>query len=437
MSQLALLGGEPVRRNPFSPWPQYLPEDEERLVETFRSRRWGGYPVPSRHAAAFAEEFAAYHGARYGLPVTNGTIALTVALQAAGIRFGDEVIVPAYTWDGTATAILSAGGVPVFVDIDPDSYCMDPAAVRAAVTPRTRALLPVHLGMRFADMDAMLEVARAHHLLVIEDCAHAHGGQYRGRGAGSMGDAGCFSFQESKLMTAGEGGMVITSRLDIYEALQSLINCGRASGTDQFKRRVLGYNHRMTDLQAAILIGQLRMLPGLTERRTRHAARLTAALGNVPGIRALPAQAAVTREHMYHYVLQYRPERPGVSRDLFAAALEAEGVPCDGRFYEAVYRSDLFYATPEWAPQLAMGRDQPVDYTTVCCPVAERAAYEESLWLPQFLFIGEPADVDDVAAAIGKVAGSLEELAEAAPGLAGVKGMSRAERPKVETARRY
>lgn len=431
MSELAILGGSPVRSRPFSAWPQYLPADAQRLQQVLESRHWGGYPVPSRYCGEFAERFAAMHGAKYGLCLANGTIALVAALQAAGIRFGDEVIVPAYTWDGTATAVLFAGGVPVFADVDPDTYCLDAASARKAITSRTKALLPVHLAMRFADMDALGNLAREHGLKLIEDCAHAHGGQYRGRGAGAIGDLGCFSFQESKLMTSGEGGMVITSDLKYFEHLQSQVNCGRASVTDEYQQHVLGANYRMTELQAALLIGQLDMLPELAAKRSRAAARLSAALGAIQGVRPLPPQPAITRDTIYNYVFQYRPERPGVARDLFVAALDAEGIPSDGRFYEPVYRSDLFYATPENCPQLK------TDYSGIKCPVSERAAYEEAVWLPQFLLIGEDRDVDDIAAAVAKVMRNYNDLASADPSLAGVKAMSRAERPNRERARNY
>src|SRR5258708_901851 len=157
MSDVAILGGKPVRERPFSAWPQYRREDLDRVRQVIESRHWGGYPMPSRYAVEFADRFAAMHGAKYGLCVANGTIALIAALQAAGIRFGDEVIVPAYTWDGTATAVLFAGGVPVFADVDPDTYCLDVESTRRAITSRTRAILPVHLAMRFAEMDGLLE----------------------------------------------------------------------------------------------------------------------------------------------------------------------------------------------------------------------------------------------------------------------------------------
>jgi dTDP-4-amino-4,6-dideoxygalactose transaminase len=437
MSELAILGGSPVRTRAFAPWPQYLPGDARRLQEVLESRHWGGFPVPSRYAGEFAQRFAAMHGAGYAICLANGTIALQSALLAVGVRFGDEVIVPAYTWDGTAAAVLFAGGVPVFADVDPDTYCLDVESARAAITPRTRAILPVHLAMRFTDMDALLELARKHGLEVVEDCAHAHGGQFQGRGAGSMGAAGCFSFQESKLMTSGEGGAVITSDLRVFEHLQSQVNCGRASLTDQYKQRVLGSNYRMTDLQAALLIGQLEMLPDLAMRRARSAALLSEGLSRIDGVRPLPPQAAISRETIYCYVFQYRAEDRGVSRDLFAAALDAEGIRCDGRFYEAVYRSDLFHPSPEMFPQLSAGRAAPVDYSKGCCPVSERAAYHESVWIPQFVLLGGDEDVEDVLRAVEKVMKNLGELRSADPAVVGVKGLSRADRPKYERTRNY
>jgi dTDP-4-amino-4,6-dideoxygalactose transaminase len=429
MQKLALLGGTPIRTKPFSTWPQYTAADIERIVKVVESRHWGGFPVPSKYAGEFATRFAELHGAKYGVCIANGTIALLAALQALGLKFGDEVIVPAYTWDGTAVAVLQAGAVPVFVDVEPDTYCLNANAVRAAITPRTRAIMPVHLAMRFADMNALQEIAREHKLVLIEDCAHAHGGQFQGRGAGAAGDAGCFSFQESKLMTAGEGGFVMTNRLDCFEALQSIINCGRPGLTDQFQQKMLGANYRMTELQSALLLGQLDLWPELCQKRSRHAALLSKALTQLPHVRSLPPQPGIQRDTIYHFVFQYRPAGPAPSRDLFVAALDAEGVPCDGRFYEPVYRSDLFHVTPESCPQLVLNRESPVDYTKCQCPV--------SVWLPQFLLIGDEADVHDVVGAIDKVVSNLDELAKADPKLAGVKACSRGLRAKMERMKNY
>jgi dTDP-4-amino-4,6-dideoxygalactose transaminase len=431
MGQLAILGGTPVRERPFPQWPRATDVDYQRVREVLESGNWGGYPFPNRLASEFAEKFAAYHGAKYGCAVANGTVALTVALQSIGLRFGDEVIVPAYTWDGTATAVLFAGGVPVFADIDPETYCLDVESAGAAITTRTRAVIPVHLAMRFADMDALSQLAREHGLAVVEDCAHAHGGEYKGRGAGSMGDLGCFSFQSSKIMTSGEGGFIITSRLDCFELVQSVVNCGRASLTDQLKRRVIGSNYRITELQAALLLGQLEQLPALSERRARNAALLSRALDGLGTIEPLEPQAGVTREAIYNYILRYRGD---VARDMFVAALTAEGIPAEGRFYEPVYRSDLFHASPATFPQLPRGLDYRRDFR---CPVSERAAYEEAVWLPHFVLLGDEEDVEDIARAVRKVVKGLEGLRSADPALARVASMSRAERPRVETAKNY
>jgi dTDP-4-amino-4,6-dideoxygalactose transaminase len=438
MRDLAILGGSPVRTRPFSPWPQYKQSDVVRVVRQIESRHWGGFPLPGPVSGDFAQRFADMHGAKYGLCLANGTVAITVALQAAGIGFGDEVIVPAYTWDGTATAVLFAGAIPVFADVDPDTYCLDAESVRRAITPKTRAIVPVHLAMRFANMEALRAVATQHNLVIVEDCAHAHGGQWNGAGAGSMGDIGTFSFQESKLMTAGEGGICITSRLDCFEAMQTIVNCGRASLTDQYGIRKLGSNYRMTELQACLLIGQLETLPEFREKRSRNAALLTVLLSEIDGVRVLPEQPRMTAPTFYTYVFQYRPAAfPAPSRDLFVAALDKEGIPCDGRFYEPVHRSDLFYATPENSPQLTAGRDAPVNYSAVSCPVSERAAYEEAVWLPQLVLIGDASDVEDVARGVAKVMASRDILASADPSLAGVKAMGRAQRARIERRKNY
>lgn len=432
-NQLAILGGSPVRTKPFSPWPQYRASDVERITRVVESRHWGGYPYPTALATQFCAAFAELQGTQYALPVVNGTVAITAALMAAGIRFGDEVIVPAYTWDGTATAALAMGAIPVFADVDPDTYCLDAESVRKAITPRTKAIVPVHLAMRFADMPALEAIAAEHGLKIIEDCAHAHGGALNGKGAGAMGDIGCFSLQESKLMTSGEGGMLTTNKLEHYEALQTVINCGRASLTDQFGQRLLGLNYRMTDMQIALLIGQIEMLPELRARRAANAALLTSLLSQIPNVRVLPAQTAITQPTHYTYVFQYRPEAGAAAphRDLFVAALEKEGIPCDGRFYEPVYRSDLFCATPANCPQLSS------DYSGTHCPVSERAAYEESVWIFQFTLIGNEEDVRDVARGVEKVVANLEVLSRQDPKLAGGKAMGRAQRARFERKQNY
>ena len=432
MSTLALLGGTPVRTRPFPAWPRPTDVDRRRVREVLDSGNWGGYPFPNTFARELASRFAAHQGAAYGCCVSNGTVAITIALRAAGIRFGDEVILPAYTWDGTATAVLDAGAIPVFADVDPETYCLSVDAARAAITPRTRALLPVHLAMRFADMTALRVLAHDRGLVVVEDCAHAHGGAFLDEGAGSMGDLGTFSFQSSKLMSSGEGGIILTSRLDCLELVESLVNCGRASETDRFGQRMAGGNYRITEFQAALLLGQLEQLPELASVRAANAALLSEGLRSIPGVRPPAEDPRISRPTLYQYVFRYLDEANGVSRDLFAAALDAEGIPADGRFYEPVYRSDLFRVNSRDFPQL-----EGIRYDDVRCPESERAAYQESVWLPHFLLLGSERDTVDIVTAVSKIIAGRDSLRKTDPSLAGIKSMSRAERPRVEIARNY
>ena len=253
MGKLAITGGEQVRKKRFDPWPVYSDKERHALEDVLTNRNWGGQPFPGKHSEAFNRKFAEFHTAKYGQVVSTGTVAIQAALKAIDIRPGDEVIVPAYTWEGTVGPVLLLNAVPVFVDVDPDTYCLDAKLIEQAITPKTKAILPVHLGMRFADLDEIMAIAARHNLKVVEDCAHAHGGMWRGKGAGSTGDLGAFSFQSSKLITSGEGGAVITNNLEYFERVQSYINTGRASVTDQFHHRLIGFNYRLGEFQAAVL----------------------------------------------------------------------------------------------------------------------------------------------------------------------------------------
>ncbi len=408
MAKLALMGGTAVRTRPFPSWPEFGEEEKRFLLLTLQGRNWGGYPSPNTYAKLFNERFAAYQGARYGIGVSNGTVAIEVALKAGGIRPGDEVIIPAYTWIGTASAVLCAHGIPVFVDSDPENYCMDPKAMEAAITPRTKAVLPVHLGMEMADMDAILPTAQRHNLLVVEDCAHAHGAQWNGRGAGSLGHLGAFSMQTSKILTAGEGGMILTSSEQSAERCESLINCGRPSVGDKYKYRTIGYNFRMTEFQTSLLLAQLDRLPEQAERRLKNARALEAKLQQIGGIRPLKWDSRITRPAIYHYLLRYDPEAcAGVHRDVFLKALVAEGVPAEGPFYEPLYRAPLWHFRRDDWP--AYSRSD-VDYSRNHCPVAEKAAYDESIWLHHSLLLGSEADVNDIAEAVAKIRANAEEL---------------------------
>jgi len=412
VTKLAITGGEPLRKTPFTEWPLGRKEERVALEDVLASSKWGGQPFPGKYAVAFAKKFAEYHTAKYGQCVSTGTVAIQAALKAIGIRPGDEVIVPAYTWEGTVGPVLLINAVPVFVDVDADTYCLDAKLIEKAITPKTKAVMPVHLGMRFADMDEILRIASKHKLKVVEDCAHAHGGLWQGKGAGSMGDMGAFSFQSSKLITSGEGGAVTTNTLEYMELVQSYINAGRASVTDNFHRRIIGFNYRLGEFQAAVLCAQLERLPEQGEIRERNMKSLESKLKNTPAIGLLPPDPRITRLAPYGYVLKYFSEHAkGVPRAAFVAALQLEGIPCDGLFYEPVYKSSLFPLDPMDFPALSWGQEKVLDLRNMySCPEAERAAYHEAVWFPHQLFLGGDEDVDAIADAIHKVLENIEEL---------------------------
>jgi dTDP-4-amino-4,6-dideoxygalactose transaminase len=434
MGNLAITGVKPVRRKPFAPWPVFKGKEARGLQKVLASGNWGGYPFPNQIANSFAQKFAGFHGAKYGLAVASGTAAIEVALKAAGIRPGDEVILPAYTGEGTVGPVLMLNAVPVFVDVDPETYCLDAKLIEKALTPKTRAVLPVHLAMRFADLDEIGRIARAHNLAVIEDCAHAHGGRWRNKGAGATGDLGCFSFQSSKLMTSGEGGAVITSNLEYFERAQTFTNGGRASATDTFGHRFIGFNYRITELQTVLLEAQLKRLPKQQNIRQANMYHFEKRLRGTPGLGFLTRDPRQTRTAAYQYVFKYLSEHfSGVSRAAFLGALEMEGIPCDGLFYEPVYKSALFPVDPNDYPVLSWGRPEPLDLKSLYhCPVSERAAYEESVWLPHHIFLGDRDDADDIADAVLKVCENIGELRGLNHPAIERKGMSRAERPRVE-----
>lgn len=412
MASLAILGGSPVRTTPFTPWPQFSDKEETRILEVLRGRAWGGQPFPGKYATRFAAGFARLHDTSYGQCVNTGTVAIQAALKAIGIEPGDEVLVPAYTWEGTVGPVLLVNAVPVFVDVNPDSYCMDAAAAEAAITPKTRAILPVHLGMRFADMDALPEIARKHSLKIVEDCAHAHGGKWRGKGAGSMGDLGAFSFQSSKLITSGEGGIVLTNNLEYHERVQTYINAGRASVTDQFRHRTIGFNYRLGEFQAAVLSAQLESLPEQSVIRMANMAYFEQQLAKTTGIGLLKAEPRITTLAPYGFVLKYFSEQvKDIPRAAFVAALQLEGIPCDGLFYEPVYRSSLFPLDPADFPALSWGRPKPLDLKTMySCPESEKAAYREAIWFPHQIFLGPRGDIDAIVEAMHKVLKNIEQL---------------------------
>jgi dTDP-4-amino-4,6-dideoxygalactose transaminase len=399
--RLALSGGPKVREKPFPHWPICGAEEENALLSVLRSGNWGR--LDGDRVAAFERAFAAYQGARHAVAVTNGTVALRIALLAAGIAEGDEVIVPPYTFLATASAVVEVNATPLFADIEPDTFNLDPLAFEAAITPRTRAVIPVHFAGQAADMDRTLAIARRHGLAVIEDAAHAHGAEYRGRRLGSLGDMGCFSFQSSKNLTAGEGGAIITSSDEAEQSCRSFHNCGRLPVGAWYEHHTIGGNNRMTEFQGALLLAQMARLEEQTLTRDANGLYLNEQLSAIPGIRPMARGRGETR-HSYHlYMFRYDPAGfDGVPRDRFLAALQAEGIPCSGGYRMGLYAQPLF-AERNFGPYGGFRRSRPdLHYDSASFPICEQAC-REAVWLSQSMLLGTRADMDDIVRAVWKV----------------------------------
>lgn len=420
MAQLAVNGAAPVRKDLFPSWPQWGDADKEALTATLDSGHWGGYPPPSPQAAQFEQEFASYHDSSHAVTLASGTDALMVALRVAGIGSGDEVIVPALTFVASASAILLVGATPVFVDVDPTTYCIKTTgagSIEAATTNRTRGILPVHLGSRMANMSWIGDFADRKDLLVVEDCAHMHGGAWDGKGVGSSSSCGAFSFQASKLLTAGEGGVITSNDAELAEKARYFINSGRLGPMQPIKHQALGWSMRLTEFQAALLRSQfVRLVEEQAPRRERNKARLHARLADLAGVEVLRIDERETRKSGYAYIFKFlEDEHDGVSLGLFTKALRAEGIPCSGSMYQPVYKNPLFPLNETGAPLFQEHLDGTVDYREVFCPESERAAFHENVWIPHEVFLGSERDCDDIADAIEKVISNLDELRAVEP----------------------
>ena len=387
MEALAIRGGRPAVPAPAPEWPEIDAQDREQLLRVLDSRVWGGYH-PS--VAELERRMAAMHAAAFGIAIANGTVSLEIALAAAGIAPGDEVIVPPISFVASATAIARVGAVPVFADVDRDTINLSAEQAARAITPRTRAIVLVHFAGCPADLDAFSALCAERGLVLIEDCAHAPGASWRGRPVGSFGAFGSFSFQASKNLTAGEGGMLVTSDAGLAEHARSLMNQGRRTGGAWYEHVRLGTNARLSGFQAALLLSQLEKLPEQTRRRAASADRLRSALRTISGFATVPGDMDPRIDtHAYHiFPLRY-DARPlgGVPREKVVEALAAEGVPVMSGYPHPLYRNPLFDSHPH--------RVEP-------CPEAD-AFCRDSFWLPHHALLAEASWIEAVIAAFEKV----------------------------------
>ncbi len=392
----AVMGGRPLCGEPFPAWPQWSADEGERLAETLASGAW--WHGDGGRAMGFARDFAALHGAAHGLPMTNGTHTLEAALAACDIGEGDEVIVPGITFVASAGAVLAVNATPVLVDIDAETLCIDVAAAEAAITSRTRAIIAVHVAGAAADLDALTALCARRGLRLIEDCAHAHGTLWRGRGAGSWGDFGSFSMQASKLMTAGEGGVLICNDQNLRDRAWSYANCGRVEGEWFYHHPRYGANLRMTEWQGAVLSAQLARFPEQNRRRNANAVALGAALSRIEGVRPQRRDPRMDSQGNYCYVFHYDPAHfAGLSLRRFEAALAAEGVPMTVS-YPSLSELDLF-KSGDFGPRL---RESARRIETPPLPRAEHAA-RSTVWLQHRLLLGREDQVLAVARAVERL----------------------------------
>ncbi len=399
MNTLALLGGTPVRTKPFPDWPVFGKPEEDRLLRTLRSGNWGR--LQGCEVDEFEGRFAAMHGCRHGIAVVNGTVAIRIALLAAGIGAEDEVIVPPYTFLSTASAVVECNAIPVFADIDLHTFNLDPAAVEAAVTPRTKAIIPVHFAGQPADMDAIMAIARKRHLVVIEDAAHAHGASYRGRPAGSIGHLATFSFQSSKNLTAGEGGILTTNDDGLAGACRSIQNCGRVPTGVWYEHHVIAGNYRLGEFQGAILNCQLDRLEQQTATRDGNGRYVASRLASLPGIYPQTRPADCTR-HSYHlFMARIDAAEFGAPRELVLKALAEEGIPCSSGYGFSLPQQPLF-RNKAFGPYLPDASAR-LDYLAARCPNSDLICREQCLWLEQSMFLGSREDMDDIATALEKI----------------------------------
>ena len=405
MPALAACGGTPVRSAPYPAWPHFDETEREGVLRVLDSRAW--WANQGTEVRAFEAEWAGYTGAAHANAMTNGTHTLEAMLLACGIGDGDEVIVPDWSFFATIGAVLSVNAIPVIVDVDPHTGTLDPVLAEAAITDRTRAILVVHVAGSMADMDALTALAARHDLRLLEDCAHAHGSTWRGVHAGVVGDAGSFSFQASKLMTAGEGGAVITRHADIAELLTSYVNCGRRAGTWYYRHVRLGDNYRMTEWQGAVLRAQLARFPEQQQRRSANASLLNAELARIPGVHPQGRHDGCDSQGNYCYVVMIDPQVLGASRDQVRTALLAEGIPLTTS-YPPMHSLELFAEPDGLAPRLR-NRGRYPDYATAHCPVTDRLA-ATSLWFTTAVLMGSPADAMNVVEAMAKLQAHPDEL---------------------------
>lgn len=410
----ALLGGGPIRRQPFPAWPVFDQKEEQALLEVLRSGKW--YRGSGQNVNRFEASYAELMGAKHCLATANGTSALIASMSGLGIGPGDEVILPPYTFVASVNAILMLNALPVFADSDPETFQMDARKLEAAITGRTAAIMPVHLGGSAADLDAILPLAKEHRLPVVEDACQAHLAEWRGRKVGTFGDAGCFSFQASKHLNSGEGGAILTSSEELAERCYTFHNNSRGRKADSydFSYRARGANLRMTEFQAALLMAQMMRLEDQSRVREQNGTYLTSLLREIPGILPARMYEGCTRNAYHLYMFRYQKEQfANLPRTKFLKALTAEGIPASGGYSPLNQEPFLKTTLQSKAYQAIYSKERIARWgERNHCPANDRLC-EEAVWLTQNMLLGPRLDMDQIAEAVRKIQEHAAELVRA------------------------
>ena len=402
-AQPAALGGSPVRTAPFPSWPVRDATEEQALTDVVRSGRWNRGPQVER----FEAEYARLTGAAHCLATANGTSALLATLGALDVGPGDEVIVPPYTFVATINAVLLRHALPVFVDTDVETFQIDARKVGAAITERTKVVMPVHLGGAVADLDTILAAAAVRRVPVVEDACQAHLAEWKGRKVGTYGRAGCFSFQASKNLNCAEGGAILTNDAELLETCYRFHNNSRGratTGSSDFSYRGVGANLRLTDFQAAMLLAQMTRLEQQAHTRDANGAYLTSLLSGIAGITPARTYAGCTRNAYHLYMFRYDSAAfGGLTRAQFFKALRAEGVPASGGYSPLTKEPSVVETLAGRGYQRIYGKpelDRLAERNQ--CPENERLC-SEAVWLTQTMLLGPRTDMDQIGEAIRKI----------------------------------
>lgn len=411
MSVLAIHGGKPIRSKS-KEWPRWPISDEadaKRLADITRSNAWS---YDGKYEWEFAKKFTKYQRAKFGLCIANGTIAIQAALEALGIGAYDEVIVPGFTWQATAAACLDVNAIPILVDVEPDTWCIDAKKAEAAITKKTKAVIVVHLYGCMPDMTAIQKLCKKHKLALIEDCAHQHGSFWKGQGVGSLGDIGCFSFQESKVLSCGEGGFNTAATEPLFERLYSLRNCGRG-WQERMGNTLQSGNFRLTEWQAGVLLGGLARLDAQVKRRDANAQYLSKKLQEIPGIQPMRRRKEVTQQSYFNYAFRIDAKALGVDNSQFSRALTAELNPTGyqwDRPYEPLNKCMLYKPQTKKRHHLNAAYWKSIDPKRYPMPVATDAHERSGVVIHHHALMGAKGDMDDIARAVGKLVEHVDEV---------------------------